>query len=258
MITLIKILTWLASPIGILTAFSLAAGLLLALRKTPKTRLLLISLGIGQLLFFAWPPVATQLSQGLEAKARTLQSQNAGGPYVAILLLGGGITPASPDNQTPANAHEAFDRVIYAAQLYHKGLAPQIIVSGGTSLRDTYPQAESEAAAMKNALVFMGVPEAAIVLEDQSLTTRQNMAFTANLLEENHIIGRIALVTSATHMPRAAATAKKYGMHVDAYPIDWTAPLAYRPYIQSWLPNAQALEESERAIKEWVALLANY
>ena len=257
MITLVKVLTWLASPMGILTAFSLAAGILLALRKAPKTRLLLISLGIGQLLFFASPPVATQLSQGLETKARTLQAQNTGGSYAAILLLGGGITPELPNND-PANAHEAFDRIIYTAQLYRQNLAPRIVVSGGNGLRDAFPQAQTEAAAMKMMLNLMGVPSEAVLTEDQSLNTRQNMAFTANLLEENHIVGRIALVTSATHMPRAAATAKKYGMHVDAYPTDWTAPLAYRPYIQSWLPNAQALEESERAIKEWVALLANY
>ena len=258
MITLIKILTWLASPIGILCACSLVAAALLGIRKAPHARLLLVTIGIGQLLLFAWPPVATQLSQHLEYKALTLQAQNTGGPYAAILLLGGGMEPALPGTQSPANAHEAFDRVIYAAQLYHHRLAPRIIVSGGTGLRDTYPQAQTEAAAMKTALILMGVPAQAILTEDQSLNTRQNMAFTADLLKTRHIDGTLAVITSATHMPRAIATANKTGLQADAYPTDWVTPWPYRPLAQRWLPNAQALEESERSLKEWIALLASY
>lgn len=258
MITLIKILTWLASPIGILSACSLLAAALLALRKAPATRLLVVTIGVSQLLLFAWPPVATQLSQRLEDKARTLQAQNTGGPYSAILLLGGGMEPALPDNQTPANAHEAFDRVIHAARLYHQGLAPLIVASGGTSLSDRYPQAESEAQAMQAALILMGVPQRAIITEDQSLTTRQNMGLNAELLKTQRIEGKLALVTSGTHMPRAAATAKRTGLDVDSYPTDWTTPLTYRSFNQRWLPNAQALEASERSLKEWVALWASY
>lgn len=257
MITLIKFLTWLASPVGFLSVSGLAAALLLTLGKAPRMRQLLITVGIGQLLFFAWTPVSTALVQGLEAKSRTLQSQNKGGPYTAILVLGGGLTPGLPD-QTPANVHEAFDRVMNAAQRYHQGLAPQIIVSGGTSLRENYPQAQTEAAAMKSALVLMGVPEGAILTEDQSLTTRQNMAFTSAILKERQMSGRLALVTSATHMPRAIANARNEGLNVDAYPTDWTTPLAYRTPTQKWLPNAQALESSEVSLKEWLALITGY
>lgn len=263
MITFIKFLTWLASPMGIFTLSSLVSALLLILRKAPKTRLLLITLGVTQLLFFAWPPVAAQLTQGLENKARTLQAQNIQDPkqkHAAILLLGGGITPAIQAHSPPipANASDAIDRVIEAARLYHQGVAPIIIVSGGNSLRDTDPQAASEAAAMKDLLVLMGVPEAAIYREDNSLTTSQNMAFTAALLKAWDIHGRMALVTSATHMPRASRDAQRAGLETDAYPTDWTTPNYLRPFVLRWLPNAQALEESERAIKEWISLIAGY
>ncbi len=258
MITLIKILTWLASPLGMLLALSGIVGLLLALNKAPRIRIGLVTLAIGQLIFFASPWTAITLSQGLESKANALQTQNTGTAYTAILLLGGGMEPALPNNATPANAHEAFDRVIYAAQLYQQGVAPKIIVSGGTGLRDNYPQAQTEAAAIQAALMLMGVPQSAILLEEQSLTTRQNMAFTAALLKTAHLHGRLALVTSATHMPRAVANANKAGLSVDAYPTDWTTPWHYRPFAHRWLPNAQALEESERALKEWVALVMNY
>ncbi len=257
MITFIKILTWLASPIGILTACSLVAGTLLVLRRASRARWLLITLGIGQLLLFAWPPIAATLSQSLEKQARTLESQNTGGPYAAILLLGGGIKPSLPNGQ-PANANEGFDRVIYTAERYHQSLAPFIIVSGGSGLRERNPSAQTEATAMKAALLLMGVPSHAILIEDQSLNTRQNMAYTAKLLQQHHINGRLAVITSATHIPRAIENAQKAGLNADAYPTDWSTPLAYRSFAQHWLPNAESLEESERSLKEWIALLANY
>lgn len=257
MITFIKILTWLASPIGLLTWLSLIALGLRLLNQAPRTRLLLTIMAIGQLLLFAWPPVSTELIENLESKARSLQAHNTGGPYVAILLLGGGISPGIPGVKT-ANAHEAFDRIIHAARLYHDGLAPRVIVCGGTALRDHYPSAQSEAAAMKDMLILMGLPASAIITEDQSLTTRQNMSLTAEILKNQAISGRLALVTSATHMPRAAATAQRASLEIDAFPTDWTEPRALRPIAMRWLPNAQALEESERALKEWLALFANY
>ena len=257
MITFIKILTWLASPIGLLTWLSLVALGLRLLNQAPRFRLLLTIIAIGQLLLFAWPPVTTELIENLESKARSLQAHNTGGPYVAILLLGGGISPGIPGVKT-ANAHEAFDRVIHAARLYHEGLAPRVIVSGGTALRDLYPGAQSEAAAMKDMLILMGVQSSAIISEDQSLTTRQNMSLSAELLKNHAISGRLALVTSATHIPRAAATAQRAGLKVDAFPTDWAEPRSLRPVTMRWLPNAQALEESERALKEWLALLINY
>ncbi len=258
MITFIKTLTWLASPLGLLVALSSITGLLLALNKAPRIRIALTVLAICQLVFFASPWTAITLSHGLESKAKALQAQNKGTPYAAILLLGGGMEPALPDNATPANANEAFDRVIYAAQLYRQGLATKIIVSGGTGLRDKHPQAQTEAAAMQAALTLMGVPQNGILLEDQSLTTRQNMAFTAELLKTANLNGRLALITSATHMPRALANAQKAGLNVDAYPTDWTTPERYRPFTLRWLPNAQSLEESERALKEWIAQIIKY
>lgn len=257
MISLIKILTWLASPIGILTVCSLVAGSLLAFKRALRFRRLILAVGISQLLIFAWPPVAVSINQGLENKARQLQAQNTGGPYVAILLLGGGVTPALPNGEA-ANAREGFDRIIYAAQLYQQGVAPRIIVSGGTGLRDEYPDAETEAFSMKAALILMGIPENAILTEDQSLNTRQNVAYTADLLQQSHIAGRLALVTTATHIPRAANNARRSGLLIDAYPTDWQTSLPYRPFAQRWLPNAKALEESETSLKEWIALLANY
>jgi uncharacterized SAM-binding protein YcdF (DUF218 family) len=94
-------------------------------------------------------------------------------------------------------------------------------------------------------------------METESTTTRENMVGVAKLMQANDIQGRLALVTSASHMPRAFANASRAGLNVDAYPTDWQAhALMDRPL--PWLPNSEALNASTRAIKEWIALIWGY
>ena len=256
MITLIKFLTWLASPIGILAACSLAAGLLLALRTAPKARLLLISFGILQLFFFASPWTANALNEGLDAKAHQLQSQNQGGSYAAIFLLGGMID-YDPATQT-VNFGNSVDRLWYAAELYHRGLSNKIIVSGGNEVADRYPNSPTQAHLMKDALLKLGVPAEAIILEPEALTTRQHMPLVKALMQAQNLQGRLAIVTSASHMPRAMMNAHSDHVDADAYPTDWTIPLTAETSLNRWLPTAKSLRNTEQALKEWIALLLSY
>lgn len=256
MITVVKFLTWLASPIGILAVCSIAAGILLALRTAPKARALLIILGIGQLLFFATPWTAEALNEGLDTKARQLQAQNKGEPYAAIFLLGGMID-YDPTTQT-VNFGNSVDRILYAAELYHLGLSKRIIVSGGNEVADRYPNALTQAHLMKDALLKLGIPADAIILEPKALTTRQHMPLVKALMQAQNIQGRLAIVTSASHMPRAIMNARANLVDADAYPTDWTIPPSAETPINRWLPTAKSLRNSELALKEWIALLARY
>lgn len=256
MITLIKILTWLASPIGILALSSVAAAVLTALHKLPRTRMLLVTLGIGQLLFFASPWTANALNEGLDAKARQLQAQNKGGPYSAILVLGGMID-FDPANDV-VNFGKSIDRLWYAAELYHQGLSPKVIVSGGNMVADHYPDAPTQAHLMKDALVKLGTPIEAIIIEPEALTTRQHMPLVKTLMRDQNLQGRLAMVTSASHMARSISNARQSGLDVDAYPTDWTTSLPGKAPINQWLPRSRYLEDSETAIKEWLSWALNY
>jgi len=75
---------------------------------------------------------------------------------------------------------DSSDRVWHAARLFHRGLAPRIIVSGGSFLVATgqAPPTQTEALAMRQFLVALGVPESAIVMEGKSLNTIENMQET--------------------------------------------------------------------------------
>lgn len=253
----VKFITWAASPVGLLCLCALLGWLATKIWSTRRWGAIVVALGIVQLAVFALPITAYWLNRGLEQRAHDLTRGNIGGPYVAILLLGG-LTNSTNSPQNPtwqANLTEASDRAVHAAKLWHQKLAPRIIVSGGTWPSE--PPKPPEARWMSDFLVDLGVPDATIFKESQSTTTRENMRMTASLMQQKGWQGRLALVTSASHTPRAVANAMSAGLTVDAFPTDWQAStMLGQPLF--WLPDAEALQSSTRALKEWIAIMWRY
>ena len=68
-----------------------------------------------------------------------------------------------------------------AADLFHAGMAPRILVTGGSARQaDGLHEAEHH----RDLLVAAGVPEAAIVVERRSTTTQENIDLGLALLDE--------------------------------------------------------------------------
>lgn len=74
-----------------------------------------------------------------------------------------------------------------AADLYHKGYFPLIVVSGGVNTS----KGELEAHQMHDRLVALGVPESAIRIEDRATNTGENVAFTLELLKKTGELDKI-------------------------------------------------------------------
>ena len=253
----IKLLTWAASPLGLLCLGLLIGWLVKLVWPWRIWGRLVMFLAVAQLIALAMPPVAQQLQAGLERQAHSLAQANRGGPYEAIVLLGGmtrsTLSPLAIGWQPDLT--QASDRAVHAAHLWHSGTAPRIIVSGGSW--PSTPQKPAEALWIRQLLIMLGVPQSAILLETESTTTRENVANVAKLMQANGLSGRLALVTSASHIPRAMQNATRAGLSVDAYPTDWRAhSIMDRPL--PWAPNSEALMLSSYAIKEWIALTLRY
>ena len=74
-----------------------------------------------------------------------------------------------------------------AAELYRQGLAPKILFTGGLGRNTEGLLPEPEAVRFARVAMECGVPEADILLEDQSTNTRENIEFTRRLLENRGI-----------------------------------------------------------------------
>lgn len=120
--------------------------------------------------------------------------------FDAILLLGVALDAHDqPTGELRLRAKEA-------ARAYGEGQAPRIVACGGT----LPGHARAEAAVMADLLREEGVPEDAVVREEQSQDTMENFRNAAALL--GGAKGRrVLVVTSDYHLRRAVMTARRVG-----------------------------------------------
>ena len=74
-----------------------------------------------------------------------------------------------------------------AAELYRQGIAPKILFTGGLGRNTVGLLPESEADRFARVAIGCGVPDEAIIREDKSTNTAENIIFTRKLLEERNI-----------------------------------------------------------------------
>ncbi|RYY95805.1 MAG: YdcF family protein, partial [Comamonadaceae bacterium] len=86
-------------------------------------------------------------------------------------------------------------------------------------------------------------------MDDRSRDTRENALRMAEILLPAGV-RHIALVTDATHMPRAAAHFRAVGFQVAPAPTDF--PQAEPGELMRWLPSPRGLSLSTQVLREWL------
>ncbi len=94
-----------------------------------------------------------------------------------------------------------------ALDAWQKGVAPAIIVCGGQGSDEP----TTEAAAMVQWMLAHGVSESAVIAEDQSLNTKQNIANAMSIMAE-HGWKTAAVCTNNYHLTRALWIARDAGL----------------------------------------------
>ncbi len=245
-----KFLALAISPLGTALLLGLLGWLLIGSRKAQTARrgqhlLLLASLW---LTVWSLPAVSETLRGALEARAG--ERELARLPQAsAVVVLGGGLSGPRPPHRPDPDMGRAADRVWHAARLYHAGKAPLLVLSGGV----VRTGGGSEAQAMRELLQDLGVPPAAIWMEDESANTAGNAEKVVQMLRARGM-GQPLLVTSALHMPRAVREFARAGMAVTPAPTDFEA-IDPTQDLRQWLPSADALDGSGRAFKELLGWL---
>lgn len=244
----LKFLAQLATPPGVLVC-GLIAGGLLTLVRLPRLGWWVAMLGIAQAVLFSLNPVADALLLPLEDEARAAAAAAPPCCYDAIVVLGAGVITAAPPERPEPALTDTSDRLWQGARLYHRGVAPRVIVSGGSYMAQRGGPAQTEAQAMREVLVALGVPADRIVMEGNSLNTIDNIREVRALVGA----GRVALVTSGFHMPRALRLARQAGLNAEPFPTDWRIIRSARA---AWeiLPSVDATVNAMIALREYMAL----
>jgi vancomycin permeability regulator SanA len=143
-------------------------------------------------------------------------NQNDAKAADAIIVLGAAQYEGRPSPVLKA-------RLDHAAELWGRGLAPRMIVTGGRGVGDT----TSEAAVSRRYLAQHGVPEARILMDTAGLTTSQSM------VAARHFLGAgsrptVLIVSDPFHMLRLSILARRLQMIPLLSPTR-TSPISSRP-----------------------------
>ena len=188
MFFLSKLLPLFVYPIGLSSL--LMAVALLWLWRYPRRATVALALALSILFISSNPLVSNWLVSTLEWR---YLPPNPMPTADAIVVLGGATEPALAPRPW-VEVREQGDRILYAAHLYHQKQDgqkqdgqkqdgqkqdgqkqdPKLILSGGRISWRGGSSDPSEADDMREFALAMAVPDSAIILEGESLNTRQN------------------------------------------------------------------------------------
>ncbi|OGO52181.1 MAG: hypothetical protein A2V84_02770 [Chloroflexi bacterium RBG_16_70_13] len=129
----------------------------------------------------------------------------------AIVVLG-----AAQYDGTPSRIFEA--RLAHAVDLWQAGTAAVLVVTGGKAEGDR----TTEAAAGRAYAIARGVPEAAILAEDEGRTTLESLENVAILMRAEGLSSAV-FVSDRTHMLRVLRIATDEGI------VAWGSPTSSSP-----------------------------
>ena len=139
-------------------------------------------------------------------------------------------------------ARDSYLRASYAVLAWREAHFRKIVVCG----RDAGPL-------MRDFIVFSGVPADAVVVEANSISTRENAIFAAQLLRTDK--GRKMLLTSDFHMHRASAAFRMAGVDAKPYPIPDVLKYSGR-YLNRWPIAGDLVDETVKIVwyrwKGWI------
>lgn len=218
-------------------------GCILLYKRCNRSALLLLLIGFGGLTVLSMPFTAQHLVQSLGLVPAATPASLA--KAQAIVVLGSGIKRDQPEYAADILTNTSLERVRYAAFLYDEYELP-ILVTGGNP-----GGGEAEGWVMKRTLESLfNVPVR--WLETKSKDTAENAQFSWDILSKQGIT-TIALVTHATHMPRAQRAFEQVGFTVIPAPTGF--PDLPVVGVMNFIPQANSLGLSNLALKEWVGRL---
>ncbi len=179
-------------------------------RSTDRTRR--IVLGVVAVIGLAWGvSLAAVLTWGVQDDAQRAD---------AIVVLG-----AAQYNGRPSPVLRY--RLDHAIALWQAGLAPRVILTGGIGTGDTL----SEAAVSRAYVMSRGIPDSAILLENEGRTSSQSLRAAADLVLARR--GHTAiLVSDPFHMLRLEILGRRYG--IDPYTSPALPTPAARRLARQW------------------------
>ena len=147
--------------------------------------------------------------------------------YDAVVVLGAALM--KDGTVTPLLAN----RVKRGIERWHQHPEAKLIMSGGQGSDELQPESH----AMRAFALAQGVPEEAILVEDRSATTHENIAFSEALREKEGLVseGRLLVVSDDYHVFRALLIARALGIAADGAGAKVRLYFALNALVREWV-----------------------
>lgn len=240
-----KLVVLLISPLAV-GLLVVAAGLFLVWRNhAERWGRRLVVVGLLGLTFASCGPTGELLLRPLEYQYAPVVDAGTLDDPSRVVVLGGGFYHREHGPVTSELTASSTARLMEGIRLYRALEDAKLVVSGAGIVRSG-----STAESMASVARETGVPDEDLVVADTPRDTASEAGVVAEMTGED---GHVALVTSASHMPRAMMLFDRRG--VDARPAPTHHLTTETPFRLSNLwPTARNVRRVERAVYEYVAI----
>ena len=249
-----KFLPTLVYPAGILFISLILA---LAFSKHPKWQKRMVIFALIVLFVCGNPFPTALLTRNLENSFPPFDGVQKA---KVIVVLGGGTESKEYPRQT-VEISGAGDRILYAADLWKEGYAAYLLF-GGAYYELLSGEKRSVASDMAEVAESLGIPKDKIILQEKSLNTYEEAVEDAAVLKKMNV-DEVILVTSATHMRRAAGCFEAQGLKVIPAATDYgyTDKSWENLMTVNWeklytyiIPQSSNMSSLETALKEYIGI----
>ncbi|MGD8561566.1 MAG: ElyC/SanA/YdcF family protein [Desulfarculaceae bacterium] len=240
-----KIISRALFPVGAVLWLILLGGLLWWRRPQRRLGPMLVACAFGLLLVLSLPATGWLLLSPLEGAAGDYADPTdlSARGVKNVVVLGAAVWQGQ---RTPGDSQNGagLRRLLEGLRLHRGVKGSRLLLSGGVLFQD-----RTSAQAMRDLALQMGVPSQDLIVERISWDTADQAAQLAKMLGAEPF----ALVTSASHLPRAMMLFKGRGLNPLPAPADFRTRGFSLSY-QALLPSAGGLLGSEMAIYEYMGI----
>lgn len=218
-------------------------------RKTKHRKKLLIS-AITISVVFSNTFIFKEFVRLWEVPGRSIEATS----YHEIAIVLGGMFEYNNDLDV-LSVRRGGDRIWQTLSLYHRGKIKYILISGAHGYVND--RGLDEARQLRDELVVWGIPLEHILIDSLSKNTHENAVESIKVLKSRELHGKsVLLITSATHMKRAAACFRKQGIEVTTFSTDhFTGKKRAYHWDEYIIPSVSTTNDWSRLTKEWVGYL---
>jgi len=225
-----------------------AGVLMLYSRRLQRAGRIWLTAAVIAYAALATPAVAGLLSAPLSRGYQPIATAADAAGATVVVMLGGGIMSYGLGDLALDDLNASAPRVLETARVYRLLGNPMVIVSGGNTNGREPPR--PEAATYKARLLELGIPADRILVEDQSMTTREEVIQIVPMLRT---LGadRFVLITAPAHMWRSMLVFERERLRPIASPAPLIADTTAR---HGLLPSREGLATSDGVLYEVAAL----